>query len=261
MSPSSSPDQALIWDRGAAIMGVRAALPYLPTIAPFGVLTALSAVDAGYGPWQVMASAAFVFAGAAQIAASTLLDEGALWAVAVATAWVINLRMSMYAAALAPQFMGAGLGPRMLVAFSLTDQSFLICHQDHRLRPQRPMGQRLSLALGAAFSIWLLWLATNALGLAVSDIDQVAVVLARIPLDFAIPLVFLAVLIPNVRDRPSLLAALVGGTVASVGLLLPLKLGILAGALAGVIAGLVAEMLLGRRRNGAVVLDDGSPVP
>ena len=60
-------------------------------------------------------------------------------------------------------------------------------------------------------------------------------------LDFAIPLVFLALLVPAIRDRPSAIAAAVGGLVALGANDVAYNLGLIIGAVSGIAAGVVAE--------------------
>ena len=60
-------------------------------------------------------------------------------------------------------------------------------------------------------------------------------------LDFAIPMVFLVLLILAVHDRPGVVAAVVGGGVALVARDVPLNLGLVLATVAGILAGLVAE--------------------
>ena len=69
-----------------------------------------------------------------------------------------------------------------------------------------------------------------------------------LPLDFAVPLVFLVLLVPAITSRPSAVAAMVGGGVA----LLAAEAGashlsVLFGALAGIVAGAIVESFLDRR--------------
>ena len=59
--------------------------------------------------------------------------------------------------------------------------------------------------------------------------------------EYAIPLVFIALLVLAVRTRPELVAALVGGAVAVIAAPAPLGLGLVIGALTGVAAGVVAH--------------------
>ncbi len=60
-------------------------------------------------------------------------------------------------------------------------------------------------------------------------------------LGFAIPLSFLALLIPGIRNTAMLGAALTGGVLAVLAVDLPYNLGLLTGAVGGIIAGLAIE--------------------
>jgi predicted branched-subunit amino acid permease len=60
-------------------------------------------------------------------------------------------------------------------------------------------------------------------------------------LDFAMSVTFIGLVIPALKSRPMLAAALVAGIVAVLAYPLPNKLGLMAAALSGVIAGLVLE--------------------
>ena len=60
-------------------------------------------------------------------------------------------------------------------------------------------------------------------------------------LDFAVPLSFLALLIPAVKGKPTLVAALVGGALVLVTRELPFNLGLIMAALGGIAAGMIAD--------------------
>ena len=60
---------------------------------------------------------------------------------------------------------------------------------------------------------------------------------AHWPLDFALPLTFIAIIAPLIRSRAMLATAAVSGIVALLAAGLPFKLGLLAAALAGMAAG------------------------
>lgn len=95
--------------------------------------------------------------------------------------------------------------------------------------------------LGTALPIWLVWLSATAAGVLLGG---------QLPeswsLDFAIPLTFMALLFPAIKDRPSMLAAVVAGGTAALGAGLPFNLGLIIAALLGIVAGVVSE---GRKRN------------
>ena len=60
-------------------------------------------------------------------------------------------------------------------------------------------------------------------------------------LDFVLPLIFIALAVPAIKDRTTGAAALAAGVAALVFAVLPLNLGLIAAALVGIAGGLVAE--------------------
>ena len=60
-------------------------------------------------------------------------------------------------------------------------------------------------------------------------------------LGFAVPLVFLALLVPAISDAPSLAAAVVAAAVAVGGAGLPFNLGLVVGAVVGVATGIAVD--------------------
>ena len=60
-------------------------------------------------------------------------------------------------------------------------------------------------------------------------------------LDFAIPLVFMVLIIPALDRKPGIAAAIVGGVVAVTARDVPYRLGLIIAALAGIAAGVIAE--------------------
>ena len=60
-------------------------------------------------------------------------------------------------------------------------------------------------------------------------------------LDFTLALTFIALVVPSLRDRPSLFAAISAGVVAVLAAGLPYKLNLIVAALVGIIVGLWSE--------------------
>jgi len=227
------------------LAGIRATLPLLLGLIPFGLVAGVAAVDAGLSPAQAVGLSMVVFAGASQLAAVDLLARDASLAVVVLTAVVINLRMSMYSASIAPYFESLRRRVAALCAFLLTDMSYAIAiaeftDGDAQSASDDPSEtgttDRRWYYLGAAAFMWFVWQLATVGGVVLG---------ASIPeswgVSFAVPLVFLALLVPELSDRPRTVAALVGGGVAVVGAGWPLNLGLLGGALAGVAAGVVVD--------------------
>jgi predicted branched-subunit amino acid permease len=90
--------------------------------------------------------------------------------------------------------------------------------------------------LGAGFSLWFTWQISSALGILL-----VKAIPASLPLDFALPLTFIAMVIPVLTDRPVIISALSAGLVALLAYNLPFKLGLILAALVGIFIGTLLE--------------------
>jgi len=221
--------------------GVAATAPVAVGILPFGLVAGAAAVAAGLSVAQAIALSVVVFAGASQLAVIELLGNDAALAVVVGTALVINARFVMYSASLAPHLLDDGARWRGLSAYLLTDQAFALSAARFR-DGLDTVERRRWYYLGTAAPLWVVWQAATVVG-AVGG----ARVPPWLPLEFAVPLVFLALLVPTVDSRPAAAAALVGGGIATAGAGLPFNLGLLAGALAGVGVGTALAERTGAR--------------
>jgi 4-azaleucine resistance transporter AzlC len=210
--------------------GVTAISPVLLGVLPFGLAAGVATAEAGYGPLETVGHSVLIFAGASQIAAVSLLGDGAPVVVVVLTVLVINLRMLMYAASLSPHMADVPLRRRALGAYLLTDQAYAVSITEF----QEPSSaeHRWGFYLGAAVTLWLPWQLSTVTGAVVG-----ASLPDAVPLGFAVPLMFLALLVPAVTDRATLAAAVTSATLATLGAGLPSNLGMLLGALCGIVVG------------------------
>jgi len=213
--------------------GVRAALPSLLGLVPFGLVAGIAAVNAGLSPVQAVGLSFVVFAGASQLAAVDLLAKDASLVVVVVTAVVINLRMAMYSASIAPYFESLRRRWEVVCSYLLTDVGYALSIAEFTDESDT---NRRWYYLGAAGAVWAVWQAATVAGVLLG-----ASIPERWDVGFAVPLVFLTLLVSDVSDRPRLVAALVGGGVAVVGANWPLNLGLLGGALAGIVAGVLVD--------------------
>lgn len=221
--------------------GVVAMLPVLLGIVPFGMVAGIAGVENGATVAQSIAFGFLSYSAAAQIAAFDLLGRGAPLIVVIGTAIVINLRFAMYSASLARHITGGRLVRRAADAYLLTDHAYALT-VSRATQPPPPRYLR-SYYFGAAVVMWAAQMTAVVVGALFGTGAPEA-----IPLAFAVPLTFLALLIPTLADRPSLLAALVAGIVAVAAQDAPANAGMLLGALAGVAAGTTAAAA-GRRRE------------
>ncbi|NHX40496.1 MULTISPECIES: AzlC family ABC transporter permease [Haloarcula] len=217
--------------------GVRDVAPLLLGIIPFGLVAGIATVNAGLGLPAAVGLSVVVFAGASQLAALELLGQNAPLTVVVATAVVINLRLLMYSASIAPYFRNFTGRWKAMLAYVLTDQAYALSVANYRSDSET---DRKWYYLGVAVTLWAVWQVTTIAG---------ALLGTGVPdawgLEFAIPLVFLAILVPAIEDAATAVAAAVGGAIAVVGAGLPLNLGLLVAAGVGITAGVLTESATG----------------
>ena len=219
--------------RDAFFAGVRSILPITLGVIPFGVIAGAAAIESGLAAGQAIALSPVVFAGAAQLATVDLIARDAAPLVIVLTALVINARFAMYSASLAPWLKGSSPTRKGVAAYLLTDQGFAlsIVHFD---RTEADLDTRIAFYFGAAAPLWVIWQTTSVIGVVIGS-----GVPPEWSLDFAIPLVFMALLFPAIRDRGTRVAAVVAGLAAVALIGLPLNLGLLAASALGIAAGTV----------------------
>jgi 4-azaleucine resistance transporter AzlC len=219
--------------RADFLAGVRVALPITLGVIPFGMVAGVAAVNVGIPAIHAVAMSVIIFAGASQLAAAELIGRNAPVAVVILTVLVVNLRMMMYSASIAPYFERESARWKAALSYLLTDQAYAVSLLKFR---HDGTTSRRWYFLGVALSLWVVWQAATVVGILLG---------ASVPggwhLEFTIPLVFLAVLVPAVTDRATLVAAAIGGTTAVAANGLPFDLGLIVAAIVGIAAGLVAE--------------------
>lgn len=220
--------------RAVFLEGVRASLPLMLGVIPFALICGIASVKAGLPVWQAVMIPVVIFAGAAQLAVTHLFVAGAPAVVMVLTALVINLRFVMYSASIAPHFRPVPGRWRPMLSYLLTDQAYALS----LTKFNQPEGCRYPFAytMGAGVTVFVAWHVCNGVGVLLG---------AGVPegwgLDFGVPLTFMALLVPAVQDRPTLVAALVSGVTAVAAAGLPCGLNIIAAALAGIGAGMLFD--------------------
>jgi 4-azaleucine resistance transporter AzlC len=221
-------------DRAAARQGVVDALPLFVPAIPFGLVIGLAITEAGMNPFVGWSSSWLIFAGAAQLTLITLLGGGVAVAAAISTALVVNARHLMYSVALAPAFQKQPRWFRWLGPYLLIDQVFALT----TIRPEEDPDRFRSHYLAAGLTFWVLWMAVVGLGLLIGP-----VVPEEWNLEFAIPILFIGLLVVGTETWPEVIAALAGAAVTYLVAGLPNRTGLLVGSVAGVAAGTIAERI------------------
>jgi len=180
--------------------GARSVAPLLVGIIPFGLVAGATPVADGLGGGVAVGFSVFVFAGASQLAAIDVLGTGGSALVAAVAAWTINLRLLLYSASLAPHLARERLRTRLAVAYLLTDQAYGACvgRWGNGDDPER----RVPFYFGGALFLWVSWQLSTIAGVLVG-----ATVSDEVPLEFAVPLAFLTLLVPVIIGRPAAVCA------------------------------------------------------
>lgn len=219
--------------------GARDTLPILLGVAPFGLVFGALALEAGLSALQAQGLSLLVFAGSAQFVTVDLIRHGAAPVVIVLTISMVNLRHALYSASLAPHVARLPGRWRAALGWLLTDEAFAVSTPRYRSSDLTHAHWYL---LGSGLALWTCWQLSTAAGILFG---------ASIPegwsLDFALPLTFLAMVIPTLTDRPTTVTAITAGILAVVLAGLPYGLGLVAAAAAAIGVGVAVELLSARR--------------
>jgi predicted branched-subunit amino acid permease len=146
----------------------------------------------------------------------------------------------MYSAAMAPHLRPLDQRWRALLAYVLTDQAF--ARAIRRFRESDDLAGNASYFLGAGVLLWTVWQLATLLGILAGQI-----VPASWQLEFVVPLCFIAILMPLLRDRVSLLVFVATAIAAIMLDAMPLRLSMICAGLLGIAAGVVADARKGAR--------------
>ena len=214
--------------------GVRAEFPLLIGVFPFGMIYGALALDAGLSTLASQLMSSIVFAGSAQFITTQLVQDAAPGFVIVLTIAVVNLRHMLYSASLAPYLKNLSLKWKVLLSYLLTDEAYAPTILNYEKEGITPVSHWF--LLGAGFSLWFNWQVSTAFGIFLGKALP-----EEWPLDFALPLTFIAMVVPILKNRPMIAAAVSAGLVALLAFSLPYKLGIILAALTGIIVGTMLE--------------------
>lgn len=222
--------------RTAYRLGLAAGAPFALVVFPFGMVFGIIAVEQGLSVAQAMGFSVLVIAGAAQLAALQLMAEGAPFAVVVLTALAVNLRMAMYSASLAPHLGRASLGARAAVAYLMIDQAYASAFLQYERAPDWPLRSKLAFYFGAVTPLAPLWYLGGLMGALLGDRLP-----PDLPVDFIVPVTFLALVGPMLRTAAHGAAAAMSVTAALVLAVLPWNLGLPLAGLVAMLTGALVE--------------------
>ena len=215
--------------------GAKAVLPILLGVAPFGMIYGALAMANGLPASLAMGMSSIVFAGSAQFVITQLVAQAAPWFVIILTAAVVNVRHMLYSASLAPHVQHLPARWKATIAYLLTDEAYAVAITRFN-QPDKGGAHGHWFAFGAGLTLWTTWQITTAAGIVLGTLIP-----ASWSLDFALPLTFIALVVPALRDRALVVTAVVAGVIAVIAFAMPLKLSLIVAVIAGIVAGLLVE--------------------
>ena len=199
-------------------------------VVPFGLVFGVLGIASGLSPLQTILMSSIVFGGASQVVFVQLWATGAPPLIVGSAVAVINLRHMLYSVAVAKYLRPLSLRWRIILGYLLTDEAFAISIKRFETT-DRPELAHYHL-LGSGLTLWVCWQIATVVGVLAG-----ATIPDELNLGFAIPLTFMALVLPNLHRLSDIAAATSAALVALFGQALPWNAWIVAAAVVGITVG------------------------
>jgi 4-azaleucine resistance transporter AzlC len=178
---------------------------------PIGIAYGILAQKAGISPFNTLLMSVIVFAGSSQLIAVGLFEAGVPAPSVIITTFVVNLRHMLMSAAVAPYLKRWRKVELAAFAYELTDETFAV-HSARfaSLGPNKAEAFTINVIAQAA------WVLGTGLGIVVGGLITDP---KRLALDYALPAMFIALLVMQIKDLVQIGVAVLTGLLAT-GLLL-----------------------------------------
>lgn len=179
--------------------GVKASLPVVMGYIPIGLAFGVLAVQAGLGPWEVFLMSLLVYAGSSQFIAAGMIAGGASPGSIIITTFLVNSRHLLLSASLAPHLKGRPGKTLAAISFGITDETFAVAMAEV-VKNSRPPAYFAGLNITSQF----FWIASTVMGAVVGNLIPDP---GRFGLNFALPAMFIGLLVIQIRGRLGLAIA------------------------------------------------------
>lgn len=204
--------------------GFLSILPIISGIIPFGAVMGSAFAEANLSFFQAMFMDTLVYAGAAQLASTDLMRLNAAVFVVVMTGLIINLRFLLYSVAMSPYLKDSPFWVKFFCAYTLTDQSYAAMSANSNHFESNK--DAVDFYMGTAVCMLLTWHSSVVAGYIFGNFAP-----QSLSLDYAIPLSFVALLMPTLKTKHHHFVALFSSVLSLVMFGLPLRTGLMVTAL------------------------------
>ena len=214
--------------------GVLQELPLQLGVFPFGIIYGVMAIESGLTFLQALLMSSIIFGGASQIAFVQLLSNSTPYGVIVTTVGAINSRHLLYSISMVEYLNKLSLSWRVTLAYLLTDEAYAVSirkfikHSDNSILHYHLLGSGITLFLSwqisTLFGVWL-----------GNDLPEF------LDLQFIIPLTFIAIIIPMIKSKSTLITVISSGISALIFKNLDINFWIILSGLTGILAGMASS--------------------
>lgn len=188
------------------IRGIKDAIPIILGYLPIGFAFGILAVSQGMAVPEIFIMSLIVYAGSAQFIGAAMLASGATPLSVISTALLINLRHLLMSASLSPYLKHFSAKAQSLIAIGITDETFSVS-SNHVRQERATQGYFAGLHIVSQSS----WIISTVLGgLAGNLIPNPG----QYGIDFALPAMFIGLLVMMTKHKRDVLVALFGGGIS-----------------------------------------------
>jgi len=192
--------------RASFFAGGKKAIPIMLGYAPLGLAFGVIARGKGLDVPQTALMSLLVFSGSGQYIGVGLLAAGASIPAILLTTFLVNLRYLLFSAAMAPHVKKMPSLVQSILAFGITDETFTLNMAEF----DKKEADR-DFMLGVNIFSHLSWIASTAIGAAIGDMIPD---INKYGMNFALPAMFIALLIMQIKDRNTVWVAVIAGVLA-----------------------------------------------
>ena len=214
--------------------GVLQELPLQLGVFPFGIIYGVMAIESGLTFLQALLMSSIIFGGASQIAFVQLLSNSTPYGVIVTTVGAINSRHLLYSISMVEYLNKLSLSWRVTLAYLLTDEAYAVSirkfinHSHNSILHYH--------LLGSGITLFVSWLISTLFGVWLgNDLPEF------LDLQFIIPLTFIAIIIPMIKSKSTLITVISSGISALIFKNLDINFWIILSGLTGILAGMISS--------------------
>jgi|26BtaG_2_1085354.scaffolds.fasta_scaffold15043_2 predicted branched-subunit amino acid permease len=209
-----------------------AILPLSISVTPWGILCGTLSIEAGLSGFQAQLMSLLIFAGAAQLSGIAIFGAGGSWITLINSTSMITAQHLLYSASYKAVIRSLPLYKRLLFAFVLTDELFLIA-QTEQLKSNR-FDYMFAVTAGLVF--YVTWNIATFIGIVsarfLTDIETLG-------FDFTIAATFIVMVIPMIKNKALVIAVVMSAIAAYVFAYFEVGNGLIFSALIGMVVGAI----------------------